>query len=313
MKPWQKLVDAIGVLPRRGAESSRELGRVPSPNPVRPIVPSGRAAAQRHPYSSVMQTTSGATPRPVWRIARAAWLIVGGLAVFLIASELLFYLSYGGRGGDWAIYREAASRWLDGGSYFLPRQLIGTHPLIPGDVLYPPAALVLFVPFTLLPPSFWWLAQGIVIGASLIRLRPRWWAWPAMAILAASPVTVTYAISGNPLLAMVAVLFAWAAWGSPASLVLLKPSLLPFALPGVHTRAWWAGLAAMAVVSLAMLPLMLDWVRVITTTQGTGGLLYGLPEWPTMAIPLVAWAGARRRARLFGTWPWPRSKTAEAV
>ena len=60
-------------------------------------------------------------------------------------------------GTDYQIYMDAARRWLDGGSYFLPRQLGGSYDIQSGDVLYPPVALWLFVPFTMLPPVVWWI------------------------------------------------------------------------------------------------------------------------------------------------------------
>lgn len=242
------------------------------------LVAPGRAASVRSPRS--------------YRAARIVWLAVGGLAVLLIVQEVSVFSSWSNPGCDWAIYRDAALRWLNGGSYFLPHQLLGPRPLEFGDVLYPPAALLLFVPFALLPWALWWIVPGAITVGALIRLRPAWWAWAGMAILAASPVGVAYVIGGNPLMAMVAALFAWAAWGTPGSLVFLKPSLLPFALAGIHSRAWWGGVAVLATFSVLTLPLTADWLRIIVATQGTGGPLYGVREWPTVAIPIVAWLGS---------------------
>ena len=54
-------------------------------------------------------------------------------------------------GVDYLLYRDAAARWLAGGPFFEPYQLAGPYPISAGDILYPPVALWLFVPFTVLP------------------------------------------------------------------------------------------------------------------------------------------------------------------
>mgnify|MGYP006173125319 CR=1 FL=1 len=54
-------------------------------------------------------------------------------------------------GVDFVLYRDVAARWLDGGPYFEPYQLVGPYEIRAGDVLYPPVGLWLFVPFAVLP------------------------------------------------------------------------------------------------------------------------------------------------------------------
>ena len=53
--------------------------------------------------------------------------------------------------------------------------------------LYPPTALYLFVPASLLPRVLWWVVPLAIIGWSLYRLRPAWWAWPSIALACIVP------------------------------------------------------------------------------------------------------------------------------
>jgi len=199
--------------------------------------------------------------------------------------------NWGAALNDWDVVSAAAQRWVHGGSYFLDRQLHGPYPWANGDVLYPPTALVLFVPFSFLPGAVWVAVPLAIIGLALRRLRPAPWTWPVMAALLIPPQPLVEVLSGNPIVWIVAALFATAAWGSPASLVLLKPTLLPFALFRAHTRAWWVGLAGVAIVSLPMLPLNLVWLRVVLDSDGGGGIWHNLAEIPYGLIPMVAWIG----------------------
>src|SRR5262249_12098765 len=61
---------------------------------------------------------------------------------------------------DADLYREAAVRWSGGGPFYAARQLAGPYEITPGDILYPPVGLWLFVPFTFLPDALamvlWW-------------------------------------------------------------------------------------------------------------------------------------------------------------
>src|SRR5690348_14313693 len=101
------------------------------------------------------------------RVARSVTLIVMGLAVLAIVTQLLLGYPYANIGGtDWGAdlrgYVEASRSWLAGDGFYLPRQLHGPYPIQLGDVLYPPTALYLFIPFLLLPYQLWWvLAVGL--------------------------------------------------------------------------------------------------------------------------------------------------------
>jgi hypothetical protein len=93
-----------------------------------------------------------------------------------------------------------------------------------------------------------------------------------------------------------AALFASAAWNTPASSVLLKPTLPPFALFGIRHRSRWLGLVLLALLSLPMLALDLTWLRVVLDDREPAGLLYSLHEMPCAAIPLLAWLAWARSA-----------------
>jgi hypothetical protein len=72
---------------------------------------------------------------------------------------------------------------------------------------------------------------------------------------------------------------------------LLKPSLAPFALAGIKSRAWWVGLVVLGLASLPFLADTLLWPRVVLDASG-GGILYSLSNVPLMLIPGVAWLGS---------------------
>ena len=79
--------------------------------------------------------------------------------------------------------------------------------------------------------------------------------------------------------------------GWPSTLVLLKPSLFPFALIGLRRRAWWAQLGLLGLLSLPVLYLTLIYPRVILDSRG-GGLLYSLDDVPLLLLPVIAGVAA---------------------
>jgi len=201
-------------------------------------------------------------------------------------------------GVDFALYRDVAARWLAGGPYFEPYQLAGPYDIRAGDVLYPPVALWLFVPFALAPLPIagvaWW---GIPLGATAWALRrnsPRPATWPLLALCIAWPTTLLKTWTGNPVIwAMAGValgtIYAW-----PAVFALIKPSLAPFALFGANRHSWWLALVVFVTLSLPFGRLWLDWVASVANSRG-GGILYSALEAPMLLLPLIAWAGRTRR------------------
>jgi hypothetical protein len=209
------------------------------------------------------------------------------------------WLSGAAAGGDpwidFVMYRDAASRWLAGGAFYQPWQLAGPYDVWSqyGAVLYPPPILLLLVPFTTLPLILWIaVPTGIVAGVVVLH-RPVAVSWPFIAMGIAWPATMQMIAHGNP------VLWAWAALaigtvrGWPSVFVLLKPTLLPFAIVGIRHRSWWVALCAATALSILFLPMWPDWIRAVADGRGTG-LLYSAKEVPMMLIPLIAWFGSDR-------------------
>ena len=200
-------------------------------------------------------------------------------------------------GVDYHLYIDTASRWLRDGTYFQPYQLAGPYQISAGDILYPPLALLLFVPFTVVPAVLWWLLPAAVIAWSVSRLQPTRAVWPMLAACAAWPTTPLKVLTGNPVMWAVAALALGVVYAWPSVLVLLKPSLFPFALFGARKPTWWLAAAAVVAVSVPFGSLWIDWLHSVGNSQG-GGLAYSSLEIPMLAFPLVAWIG---RKRLVGT------------
>ncbi len=196
-------------------------------------------------------------------------------------------------GVDYHLYIDTASRWLSDGTYFQPYQLAGPYQISAGDILYPPVALLLFVSFTFLPAVLWWLLPAAALSWSLRRLRPAPAIWPMLAACATWPTTPLKILTGNPVIWVVGalgigVLYAW-----PSVLVLIKPSLFPFALFGARSRRWWLALAVFVAIGLPFGSLWLDWVHSILNSRG-GGIGYSILEIPMVAFPVLAWVGRKR-------------------
>ena len=153
-------------------------------------------------------------------------------------------------GVDFLLYRDAAARWLAGGSYFEPYQLAGPYPITAGDVLYPPVALWLFVPFTVLPAVLWWAVPIGVTAWAVWRLRPEPAWWPLIALCVAWPTTLLKTWTGNPVIWSVTALSFGVIYWWPSVFVLIKPSLFPFALFGANRRSWWIALAVFVAMCL---------------------------------------------------------------
>lgn len=196
--------------------------------------------------------------------------------------------------GDLTIYTNATARLLGGGYWYLDRQLV-PYEIAWGDVLYPPAAAWFFAPWLVLPGWTFVAIPAAITAWAVYRMRPAWWAWPLMALCLLWPVTGLKVLSANPNVWVMAFAALGALRGWPAALILLKPSLLPFALFGIRSRAWWIVAAGLALLSVPFLAETLAYPAVILRSHNPDGFLYSLADVPLILIPVIAWFTGSRR------------------
>lgn len=243
--------------------------------------------------------TRASRPSPATS-ARFAGPIRLGLVLFTIATAIAFFMRLwmvfavetgGVVGVDRSIYREAAQRWVGGGAFYYPEQISGPYEIVQGHILYPPAALAWLVPAAYLPDLLWWGMPLAVIAGIVVRHRPALWAWPLIGLCVATFSSVEIIASGNPGLWIAMFVAVGTVWRPAFALVLLKPSLFLFALPGIRSRGWWVIAAALAAVSFLLLPMSLNYVQVALNARGANAsLFYSIRDVPLMLVPLIAWA-----------------------
>lgn len=227
------------------------------------------------------------------RVATGALLVVAAFGAVVILADPRYF---GAVGIDFTLYQEAAARWLHGGSFYAPERLAGPYLVVEGHVMYPPPALLLFLPFTVLPAVLWWAVPLGIIVWRVAALRPSPWGWAGVAACLAWPITFDLVWTGNPALWIAAAMALATRWPWVSALILAKPSLFPFALFGVRDRRWWMALGTGVLVSTLFLPMWADWVRVILNARGTfSGPFYSLKDVPLMLVPLVAWLAQTTR------------------
>jgi hypothetical protein len=197
-------------------------------------------------------------------------------------------------GADLTLYVDATRRALAGGAFYPSDQLAGPFAVADGDILYPPTVMFLVAPFLVLPAVLFWIVPIGIIAAVVAWHRPQPWAWPLVALALAWPITSLKVVHGNPVMWIVAAIALATIHAWPAILVLIKPSLAPFALIGIRHRSWWIALAVFACASTVFGALWLDYVRVVVNSRNPNGLLYSLDEVPMMLIPVIAWLGSSR-------------------
>ena len=209
------------------------------------------------------------------------------------------------RAVDYSMYMDATRRWLGGGPFYLPQQLAGPYTLVPGDPLYPPVALLLFVPFTMVPAAAWWLVPLGLTAWGLWRLRPSPIVWPLLASTSWWWTASEKVVAGNPVIWVLAAECLACSFDWPGVFVLLKPSLFPFALMGAWRQSWWIALAAFVAISVPFLPMWPQWLSTVLNARTPSGPLYSVMEAPLLAMPIVAWLASPRHGpdlpRLFQT------------
>ena len=158
--------------------------------------------------------------------SRRRWLrtavlaIAGGLLVTTFIIDTMQIVANGDIGIDAEFYRSVGRRFLDEGTYYLPHQLSGPYDVqLQSDVIYPPSALFLFVPFAVAPWWLWWVVPIAITGYVIWRWRPAWWGVAAMLTLLCWPRAHAAFPYGNTDM--------WAMAGVAAALMWGWPSILP--------------------------------------------------------------------------------------
>ncbi len=191
---------------------------------------------------------------------------------------------------DFVYYRDVGQRFLDTGALYLPYQLAGPYDVtLMADVLYPPSALVLFVPFVWLPAILWWAVPIAVTVYVIAGWRPRMWAVAAMLLLLIWPRANAAFLFGNTDMWAMAGVAAGLRWGWPAILLTLKPTFAPFALVGIRHRSWWVAAAVLLVVAIVTFPMWRDYVTAMSNLRAS--LDYSLGSLPLLFVPIVGWLG----------------------
>jgi hypothetical protein len=211
------------------------------------------------------------------RFNLAAALVVFQLVVIETAAFLVFFLpAHSGwqLGMDFDFYVDQAERWLTTGQWYLPHQLAGPYVVESMlDNLYPPTALLLFLPFVWLPAVLWWVAPAAVLVYVIRGWRPKPLALFAMSVLMLYPPSIFAWLLGNTTIWTAAILAAGLRWGWPMALLVMKPSL--------------------AFLGIAMLPLWLDYVTAMR--NATLAADWSIRNIPLMLVPVAAWVGRRRQ------------------
>ena len=230
------------------------------------------------------------------RLARPLAVALTVVILGFLAFELSIVISQmrpEALGVDFHQYLAHTQRWLDGGSLYLERQLLGPYEIQAGDSLYPPPILYLTVPFVLgVPHVFWWAIPLTIIGVVVVRFRPAPWAWPLLAAMVATPRSIEIVMYGNPVIWCTAAMAGGTVLGWPAVFVILKPSLAPLAIWGIRRRSWWIALAVAIAAALPFGAMWLEWIQVIRDSSGS--VLYSIPDLFFVLLPVVAWLGRRR-------------------
>ena len=233
---------------------------------------------------------------PASRPVRIALLTVTGALVVAFVLELIWLWGYVDSQDaidvDRVYYASVGQRWLDSGEFYTARQLDGPYVVLPNvDNLYPPTAIPFMVAAVMLPALLYYL---IPLGTTALLVawwRPAAWTWPLLALLLAWPRGVSNIIYGNSDIWIQAAIGGGLLVGFPALLVLMKPSVLPFAAAGIRHRSFWVGLALAALASLLVLDLWQQYFVAIGNSDAEW--YYSLEDTPPYFLPIVAWLGRR--------------------
>ena len=247
---------------------------------------------------AVPRRQSGLGRRWTRPLAAGLSFAVTAIAVLELAANLSHVLPPGDSflGMDYVFYRDVAARWLETGAYYLPHQLSGPYTAtLMVDNLYPPPALLLFLPFLVLPWILWWAIPIAVVAWFIAWERPNPIVWPLLALVLIWPRTQTAFLFGNTDLWMAAAVAGGLRWGWPAALLAIKPTFLVFAVVGIRRREFWVALGVLALVSIPMAALWVDYVQAMRNITIPAD--YSVGSLPLVLAPVIAWLARSKAAK----------------
>lgn len=211
-------------------------------------------------------------------VVQLAWYASGAVPIIMV---------------DWdrGHYVDAARRFLDTGTPYLASEVAAPFDYVPLTFLHPPLALWLMTPFVFLPPIAWYVVPVAIVTWCVVAWRPSPMAWAVLSLCLLWPRSAAMVVTGNTDMWAAAFVALGLRFGWPGPLVLIKPSLVPLALAGVHRRSWWLGWVVVIVLSVPFGALWFDWIQVLL--HAPGGLLYSALAVPGVAMPIAAWWGRR--------------------
>lgn len=233
---------------------------------------------------------------PASKPARIALLTVTGVLLVVAALEFAWLWGYidsqHAVDADRVYYASVGQRWLDTGELYTARQLDGPYVVQANvDNLYPPTAIPFLVAAVYLPALLYYLIPLGATAALVGWWRPAAWTWPILAILLAWPRGLSNIIYGNSDIWIQAAVAGGLLVGWPALLILMKPSVIPFAVVGMRHRSFWIGLLLVAAASLVALDLWRQYAIAIGNADAEWW--YSLEDTPPYFLPIVAWLGRR--------------------
>ena len=261
---------------------------------------------------SSVQGERGSAAR--WALPAAArWgrpVAVGLTVLFVGIGLIIFQAAMAGVGQhivglDIGHYLDATRRWSATGTPYLAYQLTAPFQLVDSATfLHPPIALYLFAPFLVLPLVLWWVIPIGIVGWTILAWRPAYWSWPVMAAALALSRFHIPLIVGNSDLWIWAAIATGLRFGGPALLIVVKPSLYPFMVIGIHRRSWWITALVVAFAAVPFGTLWLDWMAIIRNAPIDP--LYSLFNIPWLLVPVVAWLARTRPTPLRRSIPYLR-------
>ena len=237
-------------------------------------------------------------------LCAAAALVILGFALTTLAQIWHFVSGKAQVGGDLVLYLGATRSWLAGQSFYPPTEISRPFPVGDGSILYPPVAILLFLPWLDLPLWTFAAVPLCIVLTVVWYHRPAPWTWPLMAFCLAQTSVLVKVVYDNPVLWMAAAVALGTIGGGWAVAVLVKPTLLPFALVGARRRVWWGGLVALGAASRLFLPLWSQYLAVLANARDPRGILYSLGDAPLLLVPVLAFVGSQRKPipRSFARW-----------